>query len=177
MSHAHGGHAPGGREHGSHPRGDHGHEGHGHPFELRWLAATDPLMRQVDDLRFEVLFAPFGVTRNDMWYDAHPDVHRLAAVDDGLVIGYSCLLVEGREGQVRQVSVAFERQGIGVGRALMVETERHARGLGVTRLYLNARLKAEPFYHRIGWTTLPGNPFPSGRTNLLHVAMEKHLGA
>ncbi len=91
------------------------------------------------------------------------------------VIGYSCLLVEGREGQIRQVSVAFERQGSGVGRALMLETERHARALGLTRLYLNARLKAEPFYHRLGWVTLPGGTFNSGRTNLLHVAMEKRL--
>jgi N-acetylglutamate synthase-like GNAT family acetyltransferase len=150
-------------------------QGLGHGFELRWLAPTDPLMHQVDDLRFEVLFGPFGVRRNDMWNDAHPDVHRLAAVENGLVIGYSCLLVDGREGQVRQVSVAFQRQRSGVGRALMLETERHARTLGLRRLYLNARLKAEPFYHRIGWTTLPGNPFPSGRTNLLHVAMEKRL--
>jgi N-acetylglutamate synthase-like GNAT family acetyltransferase len=146
-----------------------------HQFQLKWLAATDPLMRQVDELRFEVLFRPFGVPRNDMWNDAHPDVHRLAAIENGLVIGYSCLLVEGREGQVRQVSVAFERQRMGVGKELMLETERHARALGLRRLYLNARLKAEPFYHRIGWTTLPGNPFPSGSTNLLHVAMEKHL--
>ncbi len=144
-------------------------------FELRWLWANDPLMRQVDDLRFEVLFAPYGVPRNDMWNDAHPDVHRLAAVEEGVVIGYSCLLVEGDQGQVRQVSVAFQRQQSGVGRALMLETERHARALGLRRLYLNARLKAEPFYHRLGWSTLPGPPFPSGRTNLLHVAMEKRL--
>ncbi len=147
-----------------------------HPFELKWLAPTDPLMRQVDELRFRVLFEPFGVPRNDMWNDAHPDVHRLAAVENGIVIGYSCLLVEGHEGQILQVSVAFGRQGIGVGKALMVETEHHARALGLRRLYLNARLKAEPFYHRIGWSTLPGDPFPSGSTNLLHVAMEKRLG-
>jgi N-acetylglutamate synthase-like GNAT family acetyltransferase len=146
------------------------------PFELRWLSPTDPLMRQVDDLRFEVLFEPFGVPRNDMWNDAHPDVHRLAAIEDGdTVVGYSCLLVEGREGQVRQVSVAFDRQRSGIGRALMLETERHARALGLRRLYLNARLKAEPFYHRLGWTTLPGAPFHSGRTGLLHVAMEKRF--
>ena len=93
------------------------------------------------------------------------------------MIGYACLLTEGSEGQVRQVSVAFDRQGSGVGRDLMIETERHARTLGITRLQLNARLKAEPFYHRLGWVTLPGDPFPSGRTNLLHVAMEKRLGA
>ncbi len=147
-----------------------------HAFELRWLSPYDPLMHQVDDLRYEVLFEPFGVPRNDMWNDAHPDVHRLAAVHDGAVVGYACLLVEGHDGQVRQVSVAFDRQGQGVGRAVMVELERQARALGLTRLYLNARLKAEPFYHRLGWTTLPGDPFPSGRTNLLHVAMEKHLG-
>ena len=144
-------------------------------FDVRWLAPTDPLMRQVDDLRFEVLFEPFGVPRNDIWNDAHPAVHRLAIIEDGRVIGYSCLLVDGDQGQVRQVSVAFDRQRSGVGRALMAETERHARALGLRRLYLNARLKAEPFYHRIGWTTLPGDPFNSGRTGLLHVAMEKQL--
>lgn len=147
----------------------------GGSYELRWLGPTDPLMRQVDDLRFEVLFEPFGVPRNDLWHDSHPDLHRLAAVEDGHVIGYACLLVEGHEGQIRQVSVAFDRQGSGIGRAVMLETERHARVLGLNRLYLNARLKAEPFYHRLGWTTLPGDPFPSGRTNLLHVAMEKWL--
>ena len=142
---------------------------------LRWVSADDPVMRHVDDLRYEVLFEPFGVERDDGWADAVPGTHHVVAMAGERVVAYGCLLVSGREGQVRQVSVAEDAQRKGIGSALMLDLERHARSLGLTYLHLHARVPAEGFYHSLGWSTRPGDPFPSGRTGLPHVYMEKLL--
>jgi len=72
-------------------------------------------MRQVLDLRFDVLMAPFGVTRDDDWDDADPASLHLVAIEDGRAVGYARLIVHGAEGQVRQVAVAFDRQRSGIG--------------------------------------------------------------
>lgn len=144
---------------------------------LAWIEATDPRMAEVDALRHAVLFAPFGIPRDDAWGDAGEDRRHVVALRNGGVVGYACLITEPSGlGHVRQVCVRSDAQGLGVGRAMMRAVEEHAAGLGIRLLWLNARVTAEPFYLRLGYATVSDTPFPSGRTGVPHVRMERPLG-
>lgn len=146
------------------------------PLEFVWIEADDPRMAQVHALRHEALFAPFGISRDDRWDDAGEDRCHLAALSDGEVVGYACLLLDAEGGgHLRQVSVWPALQRSGVGRALMLEVEAEAVRRGLRLLWMNARVTAEPFYQRLGYATV-GGVFPSGRTGVPHVRMEKLPG-
>lgn len=132
-------------------------------------------MSEVHALRHEALFAPFGIARDDRWDDDGEDRLHLAATRDGRVVGYACLLLDAEgNGHIRQVSVWPRLQHSGIGRALMIEIEAEAVRRGLPLLWLNARHTAETFYHRLGYATVSGT-FPSGRTGIPHVRMEKRL--
>ncbi|MCE5203345.1 MAG: GNAT family N-acetyltransferase [Actinomycetia bacterium] len=144
--------------------------------QYRWVAHDDPIMQQVLDLRFDVLMAPFGVTRDDDWDDADPASLHLVAVEDGRAVGYARLIIHGGEGQVRQVAVAFDRQRSGIGSRLMREVCAKAVDCGLDVVYLHARHTAESFYTRLGFVRVSEEAFPFGRTGMPHVRMEYRPG-
>lgn len=140
---------------------------------VEWIEPDDPRMAEVHELRHEALFAPFGLPRDDRWDDAGEEKRHVIATLDGRVVGYASLLLDGQgAGHVRQVSVRPGLQRHGVGSAIMREVEAYGGALGLSLLWLNARVTAEPFYHALGWRTVSG-VFPSGRTGVPHVRMEK----
>jgi len=151
-------------------------------YVLRWITPEDPLMQDVHALRHEVLFAPFGLERNDAWDDAGTDRLHLVALVQARpsaaapeIAGYASLLLEADgTAHVRQLSVRSDRQRSGIGRALMDEAEAEARRRDIPLVWLNARVTAEGFYHRLGYETVSG-VFASGRTGVPHVRMEKRL--
>lgn len=144
--------------------------------EIVMIADDDPRMADVHALRHEALFAPFGITREDGWDDSGVDKRHVVAILDGEVAGYASLLLEpDGTGHVRQVSVRPTLHGNGIGRDLMLACESEARRLGIDLLWLNARVTAEGFYHRVGYVTVSEETFPSGRTGMPHVRMEKPI--
>lgn len=146
-------------------------------LHLRWVAHDDSLMADASDLRYRVLYEPFGVSRTDEWDDVAPGAHHLIALLDGSLVAYACLLLDADgSAHVRQLSVEPRLQRSGVGSALMREVADEAERLGATLLWLNARTTAEEFYARLGYCTVSG-VFPFGRTGLPHVRMELSLGA
>lgn len=75
--------------------------------------------------------------------------------DDGGVVGLIVLIDAPNHLLVENVAVAPERQGSGIGRALMDLAEAHARerGLGELRLYTNAAMSENiRLYHHLGYT-------------------------
>lgn len=139
---------------------------------FEWLDAADARMAEVHAVRHEALFAPFGIPRDDRWDDEGADRCHLAALVEGHVVGYACLVLDpGGTGHVRQVSVSEAVRGRGVGAALMREVVAEARRRDLSLVWLNARCTAEEFYRRLGWRTVSG-VFPSGRTGVPHVRME-----
>jgi predicted GNAT family N-acyltransferase len=53
--------------------------------------------------------------------------------------------------KMRQVAVSPDRQGSGLGRELVLESEAWARRNGFAEIRLHARLNAVPFYERLGY--------------------------
>lgn len=116
--------------------------------------------------------APFGVKRDDNWGDDDPDSFHLVALQGDRVVGYSRLIRDGGSAQIRQVAVASDRHRSGIGSALMSETLVRARELELAPVFLHARLTAVAFYERLGFVVVSDDPFPYGRTGVLHVRME-----
>jgi predicted GNAT family N-acyltransferase len=76
------------------------------------------------------------------------------------------------EARIRQMAVAKEHQGRGWGRTLLQTVERELAQRGFTRLVMHARLEAEGFYGKLGYTRR-GAVFTE--VTLPHIHMQKSL--
>jgi N-acetylglutamate synthase-like GNAT family acetyltransferase len=146
-------------------------------WSVRILDYPAPQFAEITELRYRVLHEPFGVVRDDDWNDADPaSQHAVAETDDGEVVGYARLLTDAptASGQIRQVVVSPSWERRGVGSALIQELLSRASDLGLTDVWLNARLTAVPFYEKLGFRVTSG-VFRTPRTYLPHVRMDRSL--
>ena len=125
-------------------------------------------------LRYAILRKPLGLefTPEQLsleWSDTH-----LAAFDsNGQMIGILLLTRKNeRELKMRQVAVAANQQGKGVGAALVRESETIAKSLNFEKMVLHARETAVPFYLSLGYEVV-GDRFEE--VGIPHFAMEKGL--
>lgn len=123
-------------------------------------------------LRHQVFADGEGIPA-ELIVDEHDDsAVQVAAVRDGVVVGTGRLVVDGSAGKVGRLATRAADRGRGVGRAVMIELERHARSLGLAEIRLHALDSARSFYDRIGYTPY-GPVFVEGGRD--HVAMRKPL--
>lgn len=146
-------------------------------FRIEIVAHEWPRFGEVLDLYYATLYGPFGVARDVEWYHpAHGSRFAVALGPRGELLGSARLLPASGGGprQVRQVVVAPDAQGQGVGRALMDAVESVARAEGVDELWLNARCTAYGFYEALEWE-FASDEFVSELTGVAHRRMEKRL--
>lgn len=121
-------------------------------MDIRKVTLNDPLYPQVWNLREEVLRKPLGQSlRNDDMSNEGNEII-LAGLEEGTVQG--CVMLRPLSNgwvKLRQMAVAPERQGSGLGRQLVEAAERCAWEQGFKGIELNARLYAAGFYSRLGY--------------------------
>lgn len=125
-------------------------------------------------LRYEVLRKPLGLEFLPEQLAAEwSDIH-LAAVDTaGKMVAILLLTpVNDQEVKMRQVAVAPEQQGRGLGAALVAQSEEIARSMNFNRMTLHARETAVPFYLRLGYEKV-GDLFEE--VSIPHFKMRKTL--
>ncbi len=132
------------------------------------------LYDEVIALRHEILRKPLGLHFTPEQLAAEATHVHLAIVIAGAVKAALYLLKES-EGVVRmrQVAVAEDCQGKGLGRRLVAESEHLAYQLGGKQMVLDARETAIPFYLKLGYEAV-GKPFE--QATIPHMAMRKKLG-
>lgn len=125
-------------------------------------------------LRYEVLRKPLGLEYTPEQLAAeYAERHLVACAASGAIIGYLNLTpVDAETVKMRQVAVAPDVQGKGVGTALVQASEALARRLGFQRMVLHARETAVPFYLRAGYA-IAGDRFEE--VTIPHFKMEKDL--
>jgi predicted GNAT family N-acyltransferase len=139
---------------------------------IRQINLDEPDYEQVYNLREEVLRKPIGLSlkNEDLSGDSKDII--LGAVQNGKVIG--CLMIHPTEAEhkvkIRQMAVADDWQGKGLGRMLMTEAEQLAWSNSKTHIVLHARVTAQPFYERLNYQTTSGVFTEVG---IPHVVMEK----
>lgn len=124
-------------------------------------------------LREEVLRKPLGLTLNDVTLRQEREYFHIVCHIEGALAG--CLVLLSKDAtdiRMRQVAVAPHLQGQGVGSKLVNFAEDFARERGCTRMTLNARDTAIPFYEKLGYARV-GEPFEE--VTIMHWAMQKSL--
>jgi predicted GNAT family N-acyltransferase len=124
------------------------------------------------DLRRRVLRWPLGLEFTAEELAAEADqAHFVIQVADKVVACASVVLLPDAA-KVRQVAVAPECAGQGLGRAIMAECEQWAKQRGRDLIVLHARRSAEPFYLRLGYSMI-GEEFEE--VGIPHVRMQLTL--
>lgn len=104
-------------------------------------------------LRHEVLRKPLGLEFLPEQLAAEwSDIHLAAFDTTGKMVAILLLTpVNDQEVKMRQVAVAMEQQGRGLGAALVAQSEEIARSMNFNKMTLHARETAVPFYLRLGY--------------------------
>lgn len=99
-------------------------------------------------LRWEVLRKPWNQPIGSEKDASEDTSFHLMAIDDKKKVLGVCRLQKNSdtEGQIRFMAVAENAQGKGIGKMLINAAEKKAKDLGLTRIILQARENAVPFY-------------------------------
>jgi predicted GNAT family N-acyltransferase len=142
-------------------------------MELRRIKHNTPEYERIVALRRRVLRAPLGLDFTPEQLAAEADDIHLAGFEGETPL--ACMIlspVSAQEFKMRQVAVAPERQGEGLGSRLVEYCETVARAAGCAQITLHARETAVPFYLRAGYEIV-GEPFEE--VTVPHRKMSKWL--
>ena len=130
-----------------------------------------PLYAQALRLREAILRRPLGLTLSaeELADDAHRR-HFCATLNGSVVGSVSFKRLGAHTLQLKQMVVADGKQGEGIGSRLLRYAETWARRGGYGMIILNARLGAEAFYQKHGYT-IEGEPFDEN--TIPHIRMTK----
>ncbi len=141
-------------------------------FELAEFASPEQLASI--ELRKRVLRWPLGLDFTPEQLAAEINEFHLVALDGDDLVACLVLTPQSRDIiKMRQVAVEPEWQGKGVGKQLVQFSEQVAREKGFTKMVLNARDTAVPFYLRLDYE-IEGEPFEE--VTIPHHRMVKELG-
>lgn len=87
-----------------------------------------------------------------------PNIQIFVAIESGRVVGCGTLVVEqkfihggGRVGHIEDVSVLAERQGLGIGRAVVGRLVEEAERSGCYKAILDCNESMVEYYHKLGF--------------------------
>ena len=123
------------------------------------------------DLRYRVLRAPLGLSRQQTLSPFEDGSLHMLAVDGDVVV--ACVLfrpLAARQGRLYQMAVEPDRQRSGIGARLVAALEAEVARRGFDEVVLHARAAAVGFYERAGYT-VDGAPFVE--VGIPHVKMRK----
>ena len=124
-------------------------------------------------LRQAVLRKPLGLDfdREELEKESHHIL--IGAFEEEKILG-CCMLIEENPSmlRLRQMAVYNEKQGEGLGRALMNFAENLARDRGYRSLSMHARVNSVGFYEKMGYKVV-SDEFTE--ITIPHVVMEKQL--
>jgi predicted GNAT family N-acyltransferase len=129
--------------------------------------------RQMVTLRDNILRKPLGLRFDPAELDGEARHILIGAFEEELMLG-CCMLVEEdpQTVRLRQMAVYNEKQGKGIGRALMNFAETLARDSGYKTLTMHARKDARGFYEKMGYQACGGE---FSEVTIPHLVMEKKL--
>lgn len=140
-------------------------------IEIKQIAFDGTEYKKEIELRHKILRQPLGLHYTQEQLDAEKDEFHFAAFDGDKLVG--CLLmraIDNKEMKMRQVAVDEDYQGKGVGKKLVLNSEKFVSAKGFSLITLHARKTAVPFYEKVGYEIV-GDEFTE--VGLPHVKMKK----
>ena len=127
-------------------------------------------------LRYEILRKPWGQPLGSERDEGeNTSIHRMIidnSTGNALAVGRLQFNSED-EAQIRYMAVANDLQGKGLGNQIISALEDVARGRGIQRIILSARINALPFYKNNGYNIMKKTHLLFGE--IQHWLMEKEL--
>jgi predicted GNAT family N-acyltransferase len=125
-------------------------------------------------LRSDILRAPLGKELVNSDTDGEEHQLHFGCFTAGQLKG--CIVAKplngGTKVKLRQMAVAGDCQGQGIGKRLIVDFERFLKNKGIKRTELSARQTAILFYKKLGYETIGGSYLEQG---IEHTKMQKTL--
>ena len=83
--------------------------------------------------------------------DFDESTFHLGFYENDKIIGIVTILKNGKIAQLRGMAVADLHQGKGIGKQLVLEAEKILKKENFSRIWMNARENAVPFYEKLGY--------------------------
>ncbi len=140
---------------------------------IRTIQHHTPEYEQMIALRIKVLLQPIGVPPSYINREKEKEDILIGAFENGTIAG-CCVLTpkNAHTVQLRQMAVATEQQGSGIGAAIVAFAEQVAKEHHFTRLMMHARSAVAGFYLKSGYTIV-GDEFEE--VGIAHRIMQKEL--
>jgi predicted GNAT family N-acyltransferase len=121
-------------------------------MELQIIEHGSDLYEKMVELRTEILRKPLGLEYSQSQLEAEKSDLLIVATETDEVIG-CCILtpLENNQIQLRQMAVANNQQGKGIGADIVNFAEKTAIQKGCKTLILHARKNAIGFYQKLGY--------------------------
>lgn len=132
------------------------------------------LYKEVVEMRYRIFFKPFNCSIDMMFDNLEEESIHLVCCDDNIVAGYARLNIIDKTAQISQVVVKEEYRKKGIGSELIRELTGKSRESGMKKIILNAKIEIVDLYRSLGYETV-GQEFPSIKTGLSHIKMEKTI--
>ncbi|MFI5171482.1 MAG: GNAT family N-acetyltransferase [Chitinophagales bacterium] len=125
------------------------------------------------DLRYEILRRPLKLNFTSRQLAEEKNFYHLGYYYNNKLVACLMLVPENNgKMKMKQVAVANEFQGKGIGAKLVLTSENFAKEKGFGIMYCHARDKAIPFYKKLGYHSV-GEMFEE--VTIPHMEMEKQL--
>ncbi|ACY99789.1 MULTISPECIES: ribosomal protein S18-alanine N-acetyltransferase [Thermomonospora] len=122
---------------------------------LRAMTEADvPAVMELERATFPEDAWSESMLRDELRHQPHTRHYVVAEDDSGEIIGYAGLAAAGDQGDVQTIAVRADRQGRGVGRALLGELLAEAERRGCREVFLEVRVdndRAQALYERFGF--------------------------
>jgi len=144
-------------------------------FQCHELRVEEELYRQAIVLRHVIFFQPHGIGRELVVDRFETNSRHFALAVDDVLIAYGRLTqIANRRFKVSQMLThpGFRRRGHGTNLLQFILDVCSKTGGEIVEL--EARINMISFYQRLGFRIF-GDPYPSRRTKVIHVHMEKSV--
>lgn len=132
----------------------------------KYISYEDKEFSQVIDLRFDILFKPYGKIDKYYYDELDNRSFHLVALHKNKVIGYSRMTNINDKAKITNVVVSQEYIKRGIGFEMLKTHIIKAEKENIINLYLNARLDTVNFYIKVGFKC-KGNIFLSEKSGLM----------
>jgi predicted GNAT family N-acyltransferase len=146
----------------------------GIPVTFLYIDTGSKYYKDAANLRFSVFYEEFDLDINVIYDSDESTSIRLAAVTGEKVIGFGRLSINGSTARISQMAVHRNLRGRGIGSSIMNILIERSKEEGCRLICLNSRLEVVSFYRKFGFGKV-GDEFPSEKTGLTHIRMEKKL--
>jgi N-acetylglutamate synthase-like GNAT family acetyltransferase len=106
------------------------------------------------------------------WRDRLENLYTYVAEMDGKIVGFIDLQPRGC---IDCIYCHAEHQGIGIGSALLARCEKHAKAMGLRRLFTEASITARPFLENHGFTVCAEQQVTRNGVRFINYLMEKRI--